>query len=1269
MMDERQRIEQAIAAQESLRAKVGDEVVDETISMLRRELAHLETPSETLAQQRKLVTILFVDIVGSTEIVKQLDPEDALEIMDGSLKRLAAPVEQHGGHIARFMGDGFKAVFGMPKARENDPEMAIRAGLDILGAAQELGGELESQWGIQEFQVRVGINTGLAALGGMTEAEDTVMGSTVNLAKRIESAAPPGGLLITHHTYCHVRGIFNVEPREPIKAKGFDETIQVYIVLGIKPRAFRVHTRGVEGVETRMVGRRDELNYLQDALYSALEERVGHIFTITGEAGVGKSRLLFEFQNWIELLPETILLFLGQGRQETQNLPYALLRDLFSFRFQIQESDRLVDVRQKLEAGFGEVLGSNEAGRKRAHIIGQLLGFDFSDSIYLKGVLDEPQQLRDIALTYLGEFFQGITTHTPATIFLEDIHWADDSSLDAIDYLSREIAGQGLLIVCLARETIYERRPYWGEGLPYHTRLNLRPLSKTESRLLVAEILKKITQIPAALRELVISGAEGNPFYIEELIKMLVEDGVIITGDDSWRVEPGQLAEVEVPSTLTGVLQARLDSLPIDERQILQQAAVVGRVFWDDAVTYLNSSTSKGESEENVPQVLVHLRDREMVYRRETSIFEETREFTFKHAVLRDVTYESILKRVRRVYHNLVAEWLISHSVERRREYVGIIADHLELAGQTQQAIDYLLLAGDQARALYAHPEAITHYQKVLNLLNETGDQERAARTLMKLGLTYHTAFDYQRSRQAYERGFALWQQAGESLRAKALGAETHRLRATAIEPLSLDPTISYTAHDQFIICQLFTGLVELTPELDIVPALASSWDLLDDGRSYIFHLRDDVHWSDGEVVTAKDFEYAWMRLLNPATRSPIAELLYDIKGSRAFHRREIIDPGRVGVKAFDDLTLVVELEEPTGYFPYLLSNSSTYPIPRHVVEANGEDWTALDHIVTCGPFTLEAWQRGHSMMLMRNSDYCGQFNGNLSRVELSLIADPTASLEFYAADDLDIFDLRVLQPSERDRARQKYAGEYVSGPELATYYIGFNLSQAPFNDRLVRQAFAHATDRQTLADVTMRGYEYPANGGYVPPGMPGHSPGIGLPYDPELARQLLAAAGYPDGRGFPAVQALTHQEHEFECACLKTQWLQNLGIDITWKVMELNELYKMAGDESANIFHFGWVADYPDPDNFLRVSLPTDLYKWHHDIYQNLLNEARKITDQEDRIKLYRQADQILVAEVPILPLTYVRRILLVKPWVKNLPLTGLVANQFWKDVIIERK
>ena len=669
-MDERQRIEQAIAAQEGLRATVGDEVVDETISMLREKLDHLETPEK----QRKLVTILFADIVGSTNIVKHLDPEDAMEIMDGSLKRLAIPVEEHGGRVARFMGDGFMSIFGAPLAHENDPEMTVRAGLGILETAQELAIEMETQWGICDFQVRVGVNTGLVALGGMTEAEDTVMGSTVNLAKRVESAAPPGGLLISHNTYRHVRGVFTMRSQEPIEAKGFDEPVAVYLVLQANLRAFRVQTHGVEGVETRMVGRKVELLALQEAFRNAIEGEQTQVVTMVGEAGVGKSRLLYEFDIWIEHLPNKVRFFQGRGMQETQQLPYALLKDVFTFRFQIQEIDSASEVRKKLEGGFGEVLGVDEEGQMRAHIIAQLLGFDISESHYLKGILDDPQQLRDRALMCLGEYFQGISAQAPTVIFLEDIHWGDDSSLDMINHLARRIQEQQLLIVCVARHTLYERRPYWGEGLDYHTQLELRPLSKPKSHGLVKEILKKVDHVPKALQDLVVKGAEGNPFYIEELIKMLVEDDVILTGEEVWHIQPERLAEIEVPDTLTGVLQARLEGLPPEERTTLQHASIVGNIFWDDTVEYISNQSTSTDMQyvlRTTDENLSSLRSRELIYHREESAFTDAAEYTFKHALLRDVTYESVLKRVRRVYHGLVAEWLIQQSEERAGEYTG----------------------------------------------------------------------------------------------------------------------------------------------------------------------------------------------------------------------------------------------------------------------------------------------------------------------------------------------------------------------------------------------------------------------------------------------------------------------------------------------------------------------------------------------------------------------------------------------------------------------
>jgi class 3 adenylate cyclase len=334
-------LKNAIASLEAQRAVLGEAVVSASIDALQKQLAELEGQVRPAKQQRKLVTVLFLDVVGSSKISEHLDPEDVMEIMEGGLQRFAEVIQAEGGRVLRFMGDGLLSAFGVPKAHEDSPVHAVRAGLEIQSQAKDYARALEEQWGIQGYQVRVGVNTGLVAVGGMTEADETVMGSAVNLGARLESAAPPGGVMISHDTYRHVRGLFDLEPMPSIQAKGFSKPVPVYLVKGVKPRSLWLSNRGVEGVETRMVGRETELKYLQDALNLAIEEGSGQMVTVIGEAGVGKSRLLYEFQNWCERLPQEVKLFLARGRQEAQNQPYALLRDLFSFHFQIQEDNPL----------------------------------------------------------------------------------------------------------------------------------------------------------------------------------------------------------------------------------------------------------------------------------------------------------------------------------------------------------------------------------------------------------------------------------------------------------------------------------------------------------------------------------------------------------------------------------------------------------------------------------------------------------------------------------------------------------------------------------------------------------------------------------------------------------------------------------------------------------------------------------------------------------------------------------------------------------------
>jgi ABC-type oligopeptide transport system substrate-binding subunit/class 3 adenylate cyclase len=1212
-----------------------------------------------VAPERRTVTMLFSDVKGSTAMAEHLDPEEVLEIMDGAFDLLIGPVTRHEGTLARLMGDAVLAFFGAPLAHEDDPERAVRAALEIVAGAQDYAGRLARERGLSGFDVRVGIHTGLVVVGEVgsdLRVEYTAMGDAINLAARMEQNAPPGGVLISHDTYRHVRGVFDVQVQPPLAVKGKAEPVQTYLVARAKERAFRKPMRGVEGIETRMVGREAELKLLQDAFLTAREDIELQVVTVTGDAGVGKSRLLHEFDLWAEDLPDRFYYFKGRAFPEMQDTPYSLLRSLLTFRFQIQESDTPAAVREKLEAGTRAAMGDTEEGRQAAHYLGHLAGLGFGDSEHLAGVRDDAQVLRDRALAYLDGYFESMAARLPVLILLEDLHWADDSSLDALNRLTLALTNQPVLIAGAARPTLFERRPHWGEGQPFHSRLALQPLSKWDSRRLVAKILRKIPEVPQALRDLIVSGAEGNPFFIEELVKMLVEDGIIVKGDEHWRLEPARLAEIRVPETLTGVLQARLDRLPPQERTVLQQASVIGRLFWDRAVAHLHASTGEGSEPVELAKNLETLRDREMVYRRETSSVVDAREYIFCHTLLREVTYGSVLKRLRRAYHGLVADWLLEQGGDRVEEITGLIADHLEFAGRAVEAIDYLLQAGDRARNLYAHREALRAYERVLALQKELGDDIEAAQTLMKLGLTYHNALEFRAARRAYEEGFALWQRAGEAEPAVPLRPAPHALRVKTPYPTKiLDPNMSYSPVSLAAIAQLFSGLVELTPEMDVVPDVARTWEVLEAGRKYVFQLRNDERWSDGVPVTAGDFEYAWKRLLDPGTGSPAASLLYDIKGARAFHRGEG-ERGDVAVHALDEVTLVVELEEPAGYWLHLLTIEATYPLPRHVVEAHGKAWTEVGHLVTNGPFRLESWQPGRSMVLSRNSEYRGRFRGNVQRVEVSSPVDPLAP---YEADSVDVsFEFRPLQ------------GEiYVPQPLLATGYLNLDVSRPPFDDPRVRRAFVLAIDRETLSYEIQWG-DAPATGGFIPPGMPGHSPGIGLLYDPDGARQLLAEAGYPKGSGFPAIDSLDTPDplaadESPRNTYLQEQWREVLGVEITWELVERTIGSDRLDREPPRMFRAIWFADYPDPDSFLRVCI-RDRTRWRNEVYERLVAAARGAMDPGERIKLYHQADRILVEEAPIVPLFYGCFQLLLKPWVRKYP-TSPMNSWYWKDVVIE--
>jgi class 3 adenylate cyclase len=340
--DEKTKLEQAIAALESQRGILGNAVVETALGPLREKLEALAARPDP--EQRKLVTVLFADLVGFTAMSERLDPEDVRQIQQAYFAEITRPVMERRGNVEKYIGDALLAVFSLVQAQEDDPDQAVLAALGMQTALADLNQSLESKTGVkleQPLQMRVGVNTGLVVVGMRSEGDFVVTGDTVNLASRLQNAAPPGGVLIANDTYRHVRGAFDLQPLEPLTVKGKHDSVQVYRVMAAKPRSFRTRRRGVEGIATRMIGREPELKTLQNAYLAMIEDGERQMVTIVGEPGLGKSRLLYEFENWVDLLPEKVMLFRGRARQETRMLPHRLLRDIFSLVCRMMTPSRL----------------------------------------------------------------------------------------------------------------------------------------------------------------------------------------------------------------------------------------------------------------------------------------------------------------------------------------------------------------------------------------------------------------------------------------------------------------------------------------------------------------------------------------------------------------------------------------------------------------------------------------------------------------------------------------------------------------------------------------------------------------------------------------------------------------------------------------------------------------------------------------------------------------------------------------------------------------
>lgn len=741
------RIEAAIAAIERQRDQLGERVAEIALAALREQRTAVETADMPQRDtRRKLVTILFAKFEGLTRQAEAAATANVLYLVNMLWRRFDKIIAEHGGRVDSHVGDVVMGVFGVPSAAEDDAERALRAALALRAAVSNFLHELRQQAALDavlqpeldgvpmfSLSMQIGINSGPVLLGEVgSGGEYTALGDTVNVASRLQQEAPPGGILVTDATYRLVADIFETEEVQPLTLRGKPRPIPVRMLLGLKTRLFFASSRGVEGIETRMVGREPELERLRLAVATARDQRVVQHLLVIGDAGVGKSRLMMEVVDELQQ-DDAICLLRGRTEPRWQQTPLALMRDVIMRSSDVLDGDATAVVQTRLDAAMAALLGLHTTeARLRGRQLARAVGLDLSGGGAQFG---DAGLRREQSFAHLITFLRDVARRHPLTLLvLEDLHWADESSLAFLARLREALVDVPLMVVATTRPVLQETRPHWGADP-----LVLLPLNAAESQALVVDILRRVDNLPASLTQLIVETAEGNPFYLEELVKVLIEDGVIVVREDTWHVVLSQVAQLRVPASLTGVLQARLDRLSATERLTLQRAAVVGRDFWQSAVLQLSETDIRPVDPRRVRDALQTLQKRELIFRLPASTMSDEAAYTFKHAILREVVYESVLLRERPLYHRVVGDWLTARSSERLVEMAAVIAAHYEQAGELQQAAVLYETAGMRAMEMHEPAEAVNHFRKVLELMASRplplvgllDVQERLARMLL----------------------------------------------------------------------------------------------------------------------------------------------------------------------------------------------------------------------------------------------------------------------------------------------------------------------------------------------------------------------------------------------------------------------------------------------------------------------------------------------------------------------------------------------------------
>ena len=669
--------------------------------------------------ERKTITALFADLKGSTALIEGLDPEEARTIIDPALQLMMDAVHRYEGYVAQALGDGIFALFGAPLAHEDHPQRALYAALRMQERMRRYADTLREK-GHPPLLMRVGVNTGEVVVRSIRKDDlhtDYVpIGLSTNLAARMEQLAAPGSILITEHTLRLTEGYFEFKALGKTQIKGVEDPLHVYEVLSAGPPRTRLQIAATSRGLTRFIGRQRELGQLRQRLVQATTGQ-GQIVGVMGEPGLGKSRLFYEFKL---LAPRGCLVLEAYSVSHGKASPYLPLMELLKSYFQIQLPD---DDRTRREKVIGKVLGLDRSLEETLPYLFALFGLDDSTS-FLQQM--DPQVRRRRTFEAIKKLFLRESLNQPLMLIFEDLHWIDSETQGFLDTLSEGVASAKILLLVNYRP---EYRHEWGTKT-YYTQLRLAPFGTEEAEEFLTMLLGNEARLHS-LKQLILQKTEGTPFFMEEVVQELVEQGALVraSGGGAGFVLASTVPVVRdfhIPTTVQGVLAARIDRLPAEEKELLQQLAIIGREFTLSLVTGVI-----GQSDEAWYPLLAALQRKEFLY--EQPAFPEVH-YLFKHALTQEVAYNSVLHERRKAFHERTAQAMEVLYRATLDEHYSELAHHYQRSGNTEKAIGYLQKAGQQAVLQSAHADAVTHLTTALDMLMtlpETAERAQQELTLL----------------------------------------------------------------------------------------------------------------------------------------------------------------------------------------------------------------------------------------------------------------------------------------------------------------------------------------------------------------------------------------------------------------------------------------------------------------------------------------------------------------------------------------------------------